>query len=428
MNKTIIFGQSISWNLLLLSLIVACIPFPIKMGNAAMILGVLFVVYQLIVKQIKLDRKKIWSFAIISPILFFILILISALFSQDISAGLKQVEKNLLLILMPFILIGIYPPTKVDRKFVIRVFSFASIISFFILFIVAIFRIIGGANFDVLFFHELGAFFDLHPVYIAINLCIAIYFLSFYYKKQVPMSRGALIFLILIISFGLFGLFLCASKVVILVFIPLYFIKLLQGALKKNTLSIILLLILLSNVFVFKSSIVSDRFSDGLTFDIETFQPTSEIALSKVFSNEEKEKISDLELRYLMLKIGTFHLQNDGKLLFGYGIGDVQEYIDYYYMQYGLAPGWFEGYNLHNQYLQYLVTCGALGFTLFIIYLIYSLYFAIKNKESLHLFFLILILTIFLFECVLSRNKGIVIFIFMNTFFMMKYENSFIRN
>ena len=181
-------------------------------------------------------------------------------------------------------------------------------------------------------------------------------------------------------------------------------------------------------MFVFKSSIVSDRFSDGLTFDIETFQPTSEIALSKVFSNEEKEKISDLELRYLMLKIGTFHLQNDGKLLFGYGIGDVQEYIDYYYMQYGLAPGWFEGYNLHNQYLQYLVTCGALGFTLFIIYLIYSLYFAIKNKESLHLFFLILILTIFLFECVLSRNKGIVIFIFMNTFFMMKYENSFIRN
>lgn len=428
MNKTIIFGHSISWNLLLLSLIVACIPFPIKMGNAAMIIGVLFVVYQLIIKQVKLDRNKVWSFVIIFPILFFTLILISALLSQDISAGLKQVEKNLLLILMPFILIGIYPPTKVDRVFVMRVFSFASIISFLILFIVAIFRIIGGANFDVLFFHELGAFFDLHPVYIAINLCIAIYFLSFYYKNQASMGRGALIFLILIISFGLLGLFLCASKVVILVFIPLYFIKLLQGALKKKTLSIILLLILLSNVFVFKSSIVSERFSDGLTFDIEKFQPTSEIALSKVFNNEEKEKISDLELRYLMLKIGTFHLQNDGKFLFGYGVGDVQEYIDYYYMQYGLAPGWFEGYNLHNQYLQYLVTYGLFGTSLFIIYLIYSLYFAIKNKESLHLFFLILILTIFLFECVLSRNKGIVIFIFMNTFFMMKYENSIIRN
>lgn len=393
-----------------------------------MIIGVLFVVYQLIVKQIKLDRKKIWFFTIIFPILFFALILISALLSQDIGAGLKQVEKNLLLILMPFILIGIYPPTKLDREFVMRVFSFASIISFFILFIIAIFRIIEGANFDVLFFHELGAFFDLHPVYIAINLCIAIYYLTFYFKDKINYGRGTLLFLVSIISFGLLGLFLCASKVVILVFIPLFFIKLLQGALKKKTLSIILLIILVGNVFVFKSSIVSDRFSDGLTFDIETFQPTSEIALSKVFSNEEKEKISDLELRYLMLKIGTFHLQNDGKLLFGYGIGDVQEYIDYYYMQYGLAPGWFEGYNLHNQYLQYLVTYGMIGLTIFIIYLIYSLYFAIKNKESLHLFFLILILMIFLFECVLSRNKGIVIFFFINTFFMMKYENSFTRN
>lgn len=428
MDKPKNWSFKINWNLLVLCLTAGGIPFPINIGNIAVIIGLLILFYEFLSKKEKADLSFLSSSAFILPVLFFGYIISSTLFSDDVNAGLKQVEKNLFLILLPFVVGYTRPLNEKEKNIVLSVFSFSSILSFLVLLVVGAMRIFAGADTDVLFFHELGSFFDLHPVYIAINLGVTIYFLTFHFKGQGKVNLSELVFLTLTIGIALIGLLLCASKAVLIIFMTIYFIKLVQGALRKRIFPMLILGIILLCGPIFMNSLTSDRFSQGLTFDLEPFEPTNDIGLAKVFSNDEKEQVSDLEIRYLMFKIGLFHVIDDGRLLFGYGIGDVQKHIDFYYMQYGLAPNWFEGYNLHNQYLQYLVSYGILGLLLFLIYLGYSVYCSIKNKSGFHLFFLILILSIFVFECVLSRNKGIVVFIFMNTFFIMNYENSHTRN
>ena len=237
-------------------------------------------------------------------------------------------------------------------------------------------------------------------------------------------ALGAILILML-------GLVFTASKAVIVIFSCLYLVQILIG---KTQLiwRISVLGILIGTLFTMsRVPEISDRFREGLEFDIKQFKPTNNLANATVFSNKEKEGISDLELRYIMLKMGLYHVLDDQAYWFGYGVGDVQHYLDYYYMYYGLAPRWFEGYNLHNQYLQIVVSIGVLALLLFLYYLGYSLVKAIRLGNTLHLLFLLSVIFVFIFECLLSRNKGIVFFFFFNTMFLFNYstiENCYSRN
>jgi hypothetical protein len=413
-------NKNISKQDFFLAIIAFGIPFTIKLGNALLILGVTYSIFFLFKKK-SIPFKSFTSFRFIFPAIFFLIVIISALFSKDIGAGLRQVEKNVLFPLVTFALIVISKLKPINIRFILNIFSVSTLLSALILVFIAFIRVFKGEGIEVLFFHELGGFFELHPVYIAINLAITILFLTDEYLVRKDFEFKNLLKIVLV--FSIFTLFLCASKAVILCFIILYFIQLYDIYKPLIFRFTLLVSIVVLGVTVFITPRLSDRFLQGLHFDIEKFSPTSKVEEAVIFSNEEKSKISDLELRYLMLNIGLFHVIDDGKFLFGYGIGDVQDYIDYYYMFYGLAPGWFEGYNLHNQYLQYLVTYGVCVLLIFLAYLFFSLRLAILNRNRLHLFFLILISFVFLFECLLSRNKGIVIFIFLNTLFLINYKN-----
>lgn len=415
-------------NVLVVSFMAGFIPFPVNAGNAAIILGCAYALYLFLMNKVILKKQKFLSFGFIFPIAFFLVVVISALLSKDVGAGLKQVDKNLLLILIAFALIIIHPLDKKALNKVLFVFSVSSVISALVLFLVGAIRIMNGAGIDMMFFHEFGAFFDLHPVYIAVNLCVSLFFLSSEYLSKALRNPRKHLTLFFAMTIALLGIFLCASKVVIFVFISLYVFQLFQLSKNLGYRIVLLLVVCMLLLGLYYSPILSKRFAEGLHFNITHFEPTNDIASAKVFSNEEKASISDLEIRYLMLKIGVFHTWQDGKILFGYGVGDVQHYFDYYYMLYGLAPGWFEGYNLHNQYLQYLVTYGLFVLLFFCSYLVYSFYFAIRSKNLVHIYFLILMAVVFLFECVLSRNKGIVIFIFINTLFLFNYGKHENRN
>jgi hypothetical protein len=405
-----------------LALMAFGIPFTIKLGNIFIIAGFLFSLYAVIKFKPNIFKKRP-SFELLFPVVLFLVVLTSTIFSHDVGAGLRQVEKNILFPLIAFAIVLINSRRNVNIKLILKGFSIATLLSTLVLVIVAMLRFWRGEGFDVLFFHELGRLFDLHPVYIAINLAITIFFITNEYLAGKNLVPKKLFVLVLVLCFAITALFLCASKAVLLCFVVLYVIQLFSIYKSVRLRFVLFLGLVLLSFLVAVTPKISDRFLQGLHFDIEEFHPTNEVYEAKVFSNLEKNEISDLELRYLMFKTGIFHVMDDGKLIFGYGIGDVQHHIDYYYMLYGLAPGWFEGYNLHNQYLQYLVTYGVIVLLFFIGYLVFSFNKALTNKNQLHLFFLILISTTFLFECLLSRNKGIVIFIFINTLFLIHYKN-----
>jgi O-antigen ligase len=223
------------------------------------------------------------------------------------------------------------------------------------------------------------------------------------------------------------GIFLSASKIVIIGFLILYFIQLSKLLKKGNKRLVIIGLAALITTVMLLTPKIKARFLEGLKFDLH-FQPNSEVSKSPVFNNLDKYLISDLEIRYLFAKIGLFHFNDDRKWLFGYNVGDVQDYLDLYYMQYGLAPNWYEGYNLHNQYLQTLLSTGIFSLLFLLYYLISMFLSSIWKMNSMQLRFLIITILIFLFESVLMRNKGVVFFVYFSSLFTIENLRNENRN
>jgi O-antigen ligase len=72
-----------------------------------------------------------------------------------------------------------------------------------------------------------------------------------------------------------------------------------------------------------------------------------------------------------------------------------------------------EGYqmkNFHNQYIQNFAELGVIGFVLLILILGLNLKNALKSKDFIHIAFAILMISLFLTESFLWRQRGVVFF------------------
>ncbi|MFD2788192.1 O-antigen polymerase [Arenibacter sp. H213] len=346
--------------------------------------------------------------------------------------GLKQVDKSLLMVLIVFSIVVLANFKNNILSKTLKVFSFSTVIATTILIIFGLSNVLFGTSTSTLFFHDFSALYDQHPVYFALYLSLSAFFITQnYFSQHNILYKKKVIFPSISLLILMCGIILTASKVVIFVFFTIYFFQLIV-LIKNIRVKIIALLSVLFTVLItINVPVIKNRFTEGMKFDLEKFEPTNDISKAKVFTRIDKENLSDLELRYLFNKIGVYHTIQDENILFGYGIGDVQDYLDYYYLTYGLAPNWYEGFNLHNQYLQIFASYGVFVLMFFLAYIIYSFYKAFRNKDYLFIFFLLITTSVFIFESLLSRNKGIVFFIFFNTLFLInshKNENSPTRN
>lgn len=417
-----------NWPQIALCAIAATIPLTIGLGNIALIAGFLLALALALKTKVKITRDIRTAF--LFPLLFFAWITVSALFSNDFSAGLKQVDKALLCPLIAIIFLIYRQKSAISLKKVLVVFSIFTCAADLIYIISGISSVLAGREYHTIFFHGFSQIFDQHAVYVALYSAFSVFILTKYFiiEKVEPPIRIVALGAILIL---MLGLVFTASKAVIIIFSCLYLVQILTG--KTQPFWRISILGILAGALLMVSQVpgISDRFKEGLEFNLAQFEPTNDLTSAKVFTNEEKGDISDLELRYIMLKIGLYHVIDDQAYLLGYGQGDVQHYLDYYYMYYGLAPNWFEGYNLHNQYLQIFASLGVLALLAFLYYIGYSVMKAIREGDTLHLLFLLSVIFVFIFECLLSRNKGIVFFFFFNTMFLFNYstiENRTSRN
>jgi len=403
-------------------LIAFTIPFSVNVGNIAIIAASVYTLFTLRKRRAFKVKAVVSVFSL--PLIYFTIILVSTLFSYNVFQGLRLVDKSLFFVLIPFIFFSLQ--TNLDVQKVLKVFSYATVISSLSLMIYAGYSFLDTKDIDIIFFHNYTRLFDLHPVYFSALQAMGVFILtdSIVREKYFPWSDFVMIGILIL------GIFLSASKIVIVGFIVLYLFQLstiLQNGIKRFLVIAAIVLTLVSMLLIPK---IKTRFLEGLEFDMY-FQPSVEVSQSPVFDSFDKEMISDLEIRYLFAKIGLFHFNEDGKWLFGYGVGDLQDYLDLYYMQYGLAPSWFEGYNLHNQYLQVLLSTGIFSLFFFLYYLISMLGSAIRKRNSMQLRFMIIVILIFLFESVLMRNKGVVFFVYFSSLFMienLRNENSNYRN
>lgn len=407
--------QHKQWNTetIIVSLIASTIPLKINFGNSAIIVSLIYVIYSAL-KQRNLDNFKKPLYFVLPIILFFISV-VSAFTSNDIITGVKKLDNLQLLVYIPLIFF-IIDKKKINLKKVLSSFSISVCLITSIFLINNIVKISLGHSIDTLFFFDFVSLFEYSPIHYALISLLALIFLCINHTSKTFIYGETGTFLMTLILFT--GIIFCASKTISLILILfLIFFAIIRT--KQAIINFFFFTFLFIALF-FQTNYIKNRVSSGLEYDLSGFKPNENILKAKQFSYTEKQNISDLEIRLIFIKIGLYHFINDNKILFGYGLGDVQHNLDYYYMTYNLAPNWFEGYNLHNQYLDYFITYGSLGLFFFLLYILHSLYLSIKHKNQTHTIFLIVMMIAFLTEVYMVRNKGIVIFIFFNTLFLSK--------
>ncbi|MDO6759754.1 O-antigen ligase family protein [Tamlana sp. 2_MG-2023] len=112
------------------------------------------------------------------------------------------------------------------------------------------------------------------------------------------------------------------------------------------------------------------------------------------------------------------HIVKDN-LWLGVGIGDSQDVLNACYNEKIKAKIYtWQDYNTHNQYLFFAVASGVFSLLFYLLFLYLQHKEALKYKNGLYLYFIIVVALISLTENILSRSDGVMFFTFFSSLFL----------
>ena len=370
----------------------------------------IFVVSSFIVLGFKKRKEILWKRrAFIIPfILLFFLYIIGLWTSTNTDIALKNISRVLTLLLLPTIILS---HNKEDFNFKKIYYSLGAglLTGMLICWGFVIESILTNATplrqapyfFEWIYSNwNLVKPIGVHPNYFA--LLIVILVLAIIKTEELKFLRkNKLKLVLLLFPFFLF-LFELSSRVAMLAFVLVIIVSVLQNRSRKKGILIGLFIVGLIVLSV-KFDYLGNKFS----------------GLVDGRGNIKVERIQrwDFIIR---------EFKKEGKLILGVGSGDTEEIYTRAYINGNFKTALIEGYNAHNQFVEFLVSNGFFGLLVFVWGL---LFFALKTKlkgEALSFFITIVLLSFI--ESFLCRAKGVFIFSFFISFFLLMYSDKLIKN
>ncbi len=414
-------------------LVLITIPLGYAVGSIAVGLFVFITIISFKKANSSIDKNLIF------PIVLYFLMLLSLIWSLDSKATLTALSKTLPFLLIPICFLVSPRFSEIQRQKIIAYFSYGMLLYLVYYLIKAIIRYAISQNPDVFFYHELVTE-DVNAIHVSVYMVIA----CFYFVTKPIISTfdkiaiGLLMVLIILLS----------SKNIIIIFFLLllvYYLRYyssfsIKGWLKTS----VFLVFLLAIVFTGK---IKERFWIEIESNLKenTVNPSIGNTNNKVYNvslkqawSQEKFKPNDYftgtAFRVYQIRIFKELLQEDSIFLTGYGLNAAQSRIIQKGIEHQvyLGDSTHEGYqnkNFHNQYIQFFAELGIFGLLLLVSMLVLNMKNAIKTKDFVPISFAVLMISLFLTESFLSRQRGIVFFIVFYCFFnakaiVKKSENS----
>lgn len=103
----------------------------------------------------------------------------------------------------------------------------------------------------------------------------------------------------------------------------------------------------------------------------------------------------------------------------GVGTGDVKDVLLEKYKERNLWYSYEHKLNTHNQFLQTFIALGVLGFLALLASLFVPLMYAIKRKNMIHVFFILIVFFNILVESMFENQAGVVFYAFFSSFLLM---------
>lgn len=397
------------------------IPFPIAVNNVVFGLFVLITLFTFKKQNIYLSKE------LLLPIFLYGLMCLSLFWSIDFDATKNALPKELFLLVIPICFI-IMPKFGENRKQkLIEFYSYAMVLVTIFFLIRAIIRFVMLSDTNVFFYHGENDIDSglvpklLNAIHVSVFMAIAFfYFLKKERKNVLDYISQFLLFLFII---------LLSSKNIILVVLLLVVLFYLYFSNTANKLR-------LRNLFIFLAIIVvvisfgklKNRFEVELNTNSgkslsssvvsELPQGVHNISIAEAWHNESfttNDYFPGTAFRVYQLRMFLEIMSENNKWISGFGLNASQKMLELKGQQYNVYEGdsTHEGYqkkNFHNQYIQVFAELGIVGFLILIIMLLITFRKALKNKDFIRFSFAVLMISLFLTESFLWRQRGVVFF------------------
>lgn len=369
------------------------IPFQVNLNNLALGLLILYWLISggLVIKlKSVLANKYFWMFSAVYLIQF-----LGILYSTDVQDALTKLEKKAGLLVLPLVIFSI-PAFKGKQLFyIILAFS----VSCFLFITYAIFRVLLAYG-TVINVPHLTEFIDdvihLHHAYSGLYLVFSInsliYFLNRYWQDIKPTTRLGIVFLVLALYTGLIIL---GARMALFISLVILGLQMLLFTLQKRNFR--------SLVFISCTILVG---LVGILILPSTHGKLNELLFLRGIYHPFTPRLIQWQCCFNILGANQAFVQ-------GVGTGDVKPLLQTCYQDKKFW-GHLYNYNLHNEYLEEMVRHGLIGLSLLLLAFIYPLITAVKVKNYLYVYFILIFMLACVSESFLNRQKGVIFYAFFN--------------
>lgn len=389
---------------------------PVWVDIAILILPFLLLSAVLSTSWVGFGRRLWGSKCAVLMILFWVLYLVSILYSDDWKYSINDVQQKLLLVVFPLFFVLSSSTVKKYYHKLIDTFALGCVVSIVVCLVTALVHSLSFESGSVTFnpvptdvpwenyftYDRLANFY--HPSYLSMYLSFGIVII-FNRLKVATSSKEKALYLLLIILFCGF-VYLLSSRAGMLVAsmsVLIGVIVLLKNWRKVFCITGIGLAVLLCGLWVsynIKGSF-SQRAVDELLYGVGMrqldykVQQDSRIGIWKTLP----EVIAQ-------------------KPLFGYGTGDIHQVLNNAYREQGFDYAADNNLNTHNQYFETAIAIGLIGLAVFLTILLLPLISFRRSKDFfLPLAFILIVAANFVFESMVTRITGVLFFAFFYCLF-----------
>jgi O-antigen ligase len=345
-------------------------------------------------------RWELWLFYV-----FFLLTLISSLFSENKQEAYSSIEVKMTFIFFPYLFFCFRWPLAILKRSVV---SFVSGCFFACLYLLAraLFYAIQGQ--PEYFFYTM--FSDLiHVSYFSMYLILAIIFVLLLYKDWFHAQRSVIYSSYFFVTIFIAVIFLCSSKLgLISFFVCLPLCVLYRFRNRLNWLRTTFYFVALMLAIAVTAKMIPTTFSrlNSLRhIDLDNIDKTS----------------SESTAVRLLIWEQSLHLIREN-FLFGTGVADANDELYKRYSDNGLTGALEHKLNAHNQYFQTFIGMGLPGILSLLSLTLVPLIRGIKKKKIFMFFFSLLVMMNFIVESMLQASAGVLFFAFFLCFFAQADE------
>ena len=411
-------------------LVLSTIPLSFAINNIS--LGLFLLVAFISLKKGNIQFQN----EFILPVLLYVLMVFSYFWSIDSKETLSALSKEVPLLIIPFGFLIFKTITSEQKRKIIEYYSYV-ILAFVLYYSVrAVIRYFIFGDIRMFFYHgENDKDYGLVPKLLnAIHMSVFVAIAFFYFFTKEIKSKADTLFSILLFGFIL----LLSSKNIVIVVILLSLINIFffsKTAHKLRLRNLIVFGLLL--VIIFSIGRIKDRFKVEFQTNTDKSLSTNVIegvpagvhyvSLKEAWSNPmftPNDYFNGTAFRVYQFRIFTELINENNAFLTGFGLNASYPKIKEKAVQYNLymgnendSEGGYQSKNFHNQYVQNFAELGVFGFILLLIMLVVNFKNAIKSKDFVHFTFAILMISLFLTESFLWRQRGVVFFTMMYCLF-----------